>query len=75
MKHIKAKVGSFVTSDGETRAVWTKIGVIRSNANGEYVLLDPGVSLAGVFAHQQNNSDKPLKNVVASVFEDDDGSF
>lgn len=72
MKHIKAKTGTFVTSDGDTRAVWKKIGVIRSNANGEYLLLDPGVSLAGVFAQQQNNSDKPLKNVVCSLFDDDD---
>lgn len=74
MKRIVAKTGSY-QKNGETKNEWTTIGVILSNDNGEYVLLDPKVNLAGVHTAQMMNDKKEGKNpstrIMASVFVQD----
>jgi len=50
-KRLSAKTGEY-TKDGETKGEYTQIGVILQNDNGEYLLLDPTINLAGVLAKQ-----------------------
>lgn len=69
-KKITAKVGTY-QKDGETKNRYQDIGVILGNANGEYILLDPGVSLAGVLAKQNAMSGENWGNVMCSIFEGD----
>ena len=79
MKDIVAKTGEYQNQQGETKAEWTKIGVILSGENGDYILMDPSVSLAGVLtkqnmlAHQQrqsgNDKAKPRNSIMCSIFD------
>ena len=70
-KRIVAKVGEY-EKDGETKGRYQNIGVILSNDNGEYVLLDPVVNLAGVLIQQRLlNPQKAGEKVLASVFTDE----
>lgn len=71
MKKIMAKTGSYTNAQGEQKNNWTRIGVIKTNDKGEYLLLDPTVNLAGVMLKQQANSDRVIHNVMCSVFTDD----
>ncbi len=41
------KAGTYTTRDGEVKNNWKQIGIIKSNDNGEFALLDPTVNLAG----------------------------
>ena len=67
-KKITAKTGTY-QKDGETKNRYQDIGVILSNANGEYILLDPGVSLAGILAKQNATNGENRSNVMCSLFE------
>ena len=73
-KRATAKTGEY-QKDGETKGEYTKLGVVLSNDNGEYMLLDPTVSLAGVLAKQNAlamKQNKPIRDsVMVSFFEDD----
>ena len=73
-KRLSAKVGSFVNQQGETKGEYVKLGVIMNGDNGEYLLLDPTVSLAGVLAKQNALAIKEGKqvrdSVMCSVFDD-----
>jgi len=72
MKKIVAKTGEY-EKDGQTKGRYTNIGVILSNDNGEYVLLDPKVNLAGVFMEQRiSNPGKKGDRLICSIFNDDD---
>lgn len=66
-KRLMAKTGEY-QKDGQTKGRYTEIGVILSNANGEYVLLDPSVNLAGVLMQQQAMG-KQGDRVMVSIFE------
>lgn len=72
-KRLVAKVGEY-QKDGQTKGEYVKIGVILENQNGEYMLIDPAVSLSGVLAKQNvmaANSGHPMRdNVMASIFTD-----
>lgn len=72
-KRLVAKVGEY-QKDGQTKGEYVKIGVILENQNGEYMLIDPSVSLSGVLAKQNAmaaNSGQPVRdNVMASIFTD-----
>jgi len=80
-RDVVAKTGEYTTKDGETKSEWTKIGVILSNQNGEYMLLDPAVNLAGVLAKQNmlaieqrkagNEKARTGKAVMCSIFDRD----
>jgi len=72
-KKIMAKVGEY-EHDGQTKGRYVEIGVIAENANGEFVLLNPSVNLAGVLVQQRhfaatNKKGKPGDMVFCSVFE------
>lgn len=74
MKRLVAKVGEYQNQQGETKGEYLRIGVIGESQNGEYILLDPTVNLAGVltqqnlYAHSQKK--KPSKRVMVSIFDD-----
>lgn len=69
MKRISAKVGEY-TKDGETKGEWVDIGAILSNENGEFVLINPTVDLAGVLLKQRLlNPEKKSGSVIASIFD------
>lgn len=78
-KDIVAKTGEYTNREGETKSEWTKIGVILSNQNGEYILLDPSVNLSGVLQKQNmlaveqrkagNEKARTGKAVMCSVFD------
>lgn len=74
MKKIMAKTGEYTNGQGETKGNWVEVGVIMSNANGEYIMLNPSVSLAGVQAQQQSLATKQGKQggerVMCSIFDD-----
>ena len=76
-KRIAAKVGEY-QKDGKTKGEYAKIGVILNNDNGEYILLDPTISMAGVLAKQNALARKTGKQerdmVIASIFDDSDQS-
>lgn len=73
-KRVVAKTGEY-QKDGATKGEYTKLGVVLSNDNGEYMLLDPSVSLAGVLAKQNAyalKQNKPVRDsVMVSFFSDD----
>lgn len=72
-KRLVAKVGEY-QKDGQTKGEYVKIGVILENNNGEYILIDPSVSLSGVLAKQNAmaaNAGQPMRdNVMAGIFTD-----
>ena len=80
-KDIVAKTGEYTNREGETKSEWTKIGVVLSNQNGEYILLDPSVNLSGVLQKQNmlameqrksgNEKARTGKAVMCSVFDRD----
>jgi len=69
-KSIKAKVGTY-QKDGATKNRYQDIGAILSNQNGEYILLNPSVSLAGILAQQNAMSGESRGNVMCSIFDND----
>lgn len=73
-KRIVAKTGDY-QKDGQTKGEYTKLGVMLSNDNGEYMLLDPSVSLAGVLIKQNalaaKNNGQQRDMIMVSIFEDD----
>ena len=78
-KKLSVKVGEF-TKDGQTKGRYVNIGVImQSSDGGEYILLDPTVSLAGVM--QQQNTLAMQKNeqlrdrIMVGVFEEEQQGY
>ena len=69
-KRLTAKVGEY-QKDGKTKGRYVDIGVILSNSNGEYILLDPTVNLAGVMMKQRLMSGKG-ESVMVGIWSDDD---
>jgi hypothetical protein len=74
VKRLVAKVGEY-EKDGQTKGEYVRLGVILSNDNGEYALIDPTVNLAGVLTKQNmmnhRKGNKPRDNVMASIFTDE----
>ena len=72
MKRITAKIGEY-QKDGGTKGKYVDIGVIMSNNNGEYVLLNPNVSLSGILQQQNllaaSKQQLSKGRVIASVFD------
>lgn len=57
------KHGEYTTKDGEVKANWKQVGIIKSNDKGDFILLDPTVNLAGF--------DRQGKDMLfANIFED-----
>ena len=74
-KRIVAKTGSFTNQQNEVKGEYTKLGVILTNDNGEYMLMDPCVNLAGVLLKQNalaaKTGGQQRDMVMVSIFEDD----
>lgn len=71
MKRLVAKTGEY-EKDGETKGRYTDIGVLMSNDNGEYILLNPEINLAGVLIKQRLlNPKKGNSSVMVSIFSDE----
>ena len=72
-KRIAAKTGEY-QKDGQTKGEYTKLGVMLDNNNGEYMLLDPSVSLAGVLVKQNalaaKTGGQQRDMVMVSIFDD-----
>lgn len=73
-KRIVAKTGEY-QKDGQAKGEYTKLGVMLNNNNGDYMLLDPSVNLAGVLIKQNALAAKTGKEqrdmVMISIFDDD----
>lgn len=71
-KRISAKIEEY-QKDGETKGKYVEIGVILNNQNGDYILLNPEVSLSGVLAKQNalefSKGGQMRSNIMCSVFE------
>lgn len=73
-KRLAIKVGEFTNQQGETKGEYVKAGVILDGSNGEYILLDPTVNIAGCLAKQNlmnHAAGKQVRDsVMCSVFTD-----
>lgn len=73
-KRLVVKTGEYTNQQGETKGEYTKIGVILNNQNGDFILMDPAINLAGVLLKQNALAAKQGKqasdSVMVSVFED-----
>jgi len=78
-RRLTAKIGEY-EKDGQTKGKYVDIGVILSNDNGEYALLDPTINLSGVLQKQNMLAHKKLKaggkarigeSVICSIFSDE----
>lgn len=74
VKRLMVKTGEY-QKDGQTKGRYTEVGVIMSNDNGEYALLDPAVNLAGVLMQQKiladKNGGRSGDRVMCSIFDND----
>jgi len=73
MKKITAKVGEYTDKEGKTKGRYVDIGVILSNDNGEYALIDPAINLSGVLQKQMSMPNYKGKGdyVMAAIFQDE----
>lgn len=74
-RRLSAKIGEYQDKQsGETKGEYVQIGVILNNNNGDYVLLDPTVSLSGVLAKQNALEFKKggvmRDNIMCGIYED-----
>lgn len=73
-KRLAIKVGEFTNQQGETKGEYVKVGVMLDSQNGEYILLDPTVNIAGCLAKQNmmnHAAGKQVRDsVMCSVFTD-----
>ena len=73
-KRLVVKTGEYTNQQGETKGEYTKIGVILDNQNGEFVLMDPSINLAGVLLKQNalaaKQGKQPSDSVMVSIFTD-----
>jgi hypothetical protein len=73
-KRLVVKTGEYTNQQGEPKGEYTKVGVMLNNNNGDFVLLDPSVNLAGVLIKQNalavQKGQQPRDSVMVSIFED-----
>ena len=73
-KRIVAKTGTY-QKDGQEKGEYTKLGVMLNNDNGDYMLMDPCVNLAGVLLKQNalaaKTGGQQRDMVMISIFDDD----
>ena len=73
-KKLIAKVGTY-QKNGETKNEYDEVGVQLENDNGQYILLDPSINLAGTLLKQNilaAAEGKPQRTMVmTSVFDSD----
>lgn len=73
-KRVVAKVGTYTNQQGEVKGEYQRLGVMMQSDNGEYMLLDPCINLAGVLIKQNAlaaKEGKPQREMVMiSIFDD-----
>jgi len=73
-KRIVAKTGVY-QKDGQEKGEYTKLGVMLNNNNGDYMLMDPCINLAGVLLKQNalaaKTGGQQRDMVMISIFDDD----
>jgi hypothetical protein len=68
-RRICAKVDTY-EKDGQTKGKYVEVGVILSGEKGDYILLDPTVSLSGLLVRQRLMDPKKAgKTIICSIFE------
>ena len=71
---LAAKVGTYTNKEGVEKGDYAKLGVILTNDNGSYALLDPTINLSGVLQKQNAmaaKEGKPMRDMVmVSIFTD-----
>lgn len=71
MRRLVAAVGSYTDSSGREKTRWMTVGaLVPTKKGGEVVLLDPAVSLSGLYALQRA-SGHDGDRVMLQVFSDD----
>ena len=74
-KSISAKIETNTNKYGETKSKYVDCGVILENTNGQYIMLNPTVDLAGVLMKQRLLAQETGKNaggsVICSIFDND----
>ena len=75
MKRLMIKVGSY-EKDGQTKGEYVRLGVLNTTSGGgEYILLDPSVSLSGCLTkqnlHNHANNKKTGNMIMCSIFTDE----
>ncbi len=74
-KRLVAKTGTYTNGQNEIKGEYTKVGVLMQSNDGEFLLLDPCVNLAGVLVKQNSLAMQEGKqvrdSVMVSVFEQD----
>ena len=73
-KRLSAVVGEY-TKDNQQKAEWQNVGILGVDKNGnEYVLLDAGISIAGLLVKQNvlaaKRGEQPRDMVMTKVFDD-----
>lgn len=68
-KRLVAKVGSYTNNNGEQKGKYVNVGVLMENQNGQYLLLDPSVNIAGLLMNQNLDSGKQNKSLAVSIFD------
>ena len=73
-KKIVAKTGTY-QKNGETKGRYVDVGVILNNENGDYIIMNPSVSLSGVLSQQNAlalaDGKQTRANVMCSIFDND----
>lgn len=73
-KRLMAKIEEY-QKDGQTKGKYVEIGVILSNENGEFALINPSVSLSGVIMLQRllaaATGKKAGDRVMCAIFDND----
>jgi len=76
-KDVSLAVEKYTNKQGEEKTKYVKIGTIREGQNGEYMLIEPTVDLAGCLALQNMMNHKQGKevrtNLIASIFDRQQG--
>ena len=67
------KTGEYTNNQGENKGRYTNIGVVMNGDNGQYMLLEPGINLAGILIQQNQmavaKGQQPRSNVMVSLYE------
>lgn len=67
------KTGEYTNNQGEQKGRYTNIGVVMNGDNGQYMLLEPGINLAGILIQQNQmaaaKGQQPRSNVMVSLYE------
>lgn len=74
-KRLVAKVGEYTNGQGETKGRYVNVGaMMQSNDGGEFILLDPSVSLSGILVQQNamaaSKGQQVRDRAMISIYED-----